>query len=143
MDWMQWMWLGIFLSALFIEFATANLVSVWFAIAAIPSFIIALIFPNSFVLQVILFVVVAAVTLLFTRPLVMKYFKTNEIKTNVDTYIGSIGVCVQKIEPLVIGAAKVNNREWSAISSQVIEVGEKVRVLDVEGNKLILEKVEQ
>ncbi len=140
MDWMQWLWLGIFLSALFIEFGTANMVSVWFAIAAIPSFIVSL-FSGNFVIQAILFVVVAILMLLLTRPFVMKYFKTNEIKTNVDSYIGLTGVCIKLIEPDSIGAAKVNNREWSAIASETIEVGEKVRVLDIEGVKLIVEKI--
>ncbi|MBN2300118.1 MAG: NfeD family protein [Acholeplasmataceae bacterium] len=140
LDWMQWLWLGLFLTALFIEFGTANMVSIWFAIAAIPSFIISL-FSQNFAVQVVIFVVVAIIMLLLTRPFVMKYFKTNEIKTNVDSYIGLTGVCVKLIEEGSIGAAKVNNREWSAISNERIEIGEKVRVLDIEGVKLIVEKI--
>lgn len=140
MDWILWLWLGLFIVALFTEFATADMVSIWFAIAAIPSFILALLHVN-IIIQVLLFVVVAILLLLLTRPIVMKYFKTNEIKTNVDSYFGLSGTCIQLIVPGSIGRVMVNNREWSAISNEEIETGEKVRVLDVEGVKLIVEKI--
>ncbi|PKK91587.1 MAG: hypothetical protein CVV62_00870 [Tenericutes bacterium HGW-Tenericutes-7] len=89
----------------------------------------------------VLFVVVAILLLVVTRPVVIKYFKTNEIKTNVDSYIGSTGACIQIIEVGSIGRVKVKNTEWSAISNEQIEVGDKVRVLDIEGVKLIVEKI--
>ncbi len=141
MEWMLWLWLGIFVVALMVEFATADMVSVWFALAAIPSFILALLNVN-IVVQVVLFAVVTILLLALTRPLAMKYFKTNEIKTNVDLYIGANGVCIQLIEIDSIGRVKVRNQEWSAISNEVIQVGENVRVLDVEGAKLIVEKIQ-
>ncbi len=141
MEWMLWLWLGIFVVALMVEFATADMVSVWFALAAIPSFILALL--NVYiVIQVVLFAIVTILLLALTRPLAMKYFKTNEIKTNVDLYIGASGVCIQLIEIDSIGRVKVRNQDWSAISNEVIQVGENVRVLDVEGAKLIVEKIQ-
>jgi len=141
MEWMLWLWLGIFVVALMVEFATADMVSVWFALAAIPSFILALLNVN-IVIQVVLFAIVTILLLALTRPLAMKYFKTNEIKTNVDLYIGASGVCIQLIEIDSIGRVKVRNQDWSAISNEVIQVGENVRVLDVEGAKLIVEKIQ-
>lgn len=140
MEWMLWLWLGIFIVALVVEFGTANMVSIWFALAAIPSFILSLLNVN-IIVQVVVFVVVSILLLALTRPLAMKYFKTNEIRTNVDLYIGANGVCIQKIEVDMIGRAKVRNQEWSAISNEVIEVGDNVRVLDIEGAKLIVEKI--
>jgi len=141
MEWMLWLWLGIFVVALMVEFATADMVSVWFALAAIPSFILALL--NVYiVIQVVSFAIVTILLLALTRPLAMKYFKTNEIKTNVDLYIGASGVCIQLIEIDSIGRVKVRNQDWSAISNEVIQVGENVRVLDVEGAKLIVEKIQ-
>lgn len=140
MEWMLWIWLGIFVVALFLEFATSDMVSIWFALAAIPSFILAL-FEVHIVIQVVLFVVVAVLLLVLTRPVVMKYFKTNEIKTNVDSFIGAIGTVISQITPDAIGRVKVKNQEWSAISNVTIQVGEHVRILDIEGVKLIVEKV--
>lgn len=140
MEWMLWIWLGIFIVALFLEFATSDMVSIWFALAAIPSFILAL-FEVHIVLQTIVFVVVAILLLVLTRPVVMKYFKTNEIKTNVDAVIGTTGTVISRITPDTIGLVKIRSTNWSAISHQIIEVGEKVRILDVEGVKLIVEKI--
>jgi len=140
MEWMLWIWLGIFIVALFLEFATSDMVSIWFALAAVPSFLLAL-FEVHIVLQTIVFVVVAILLLVLTRPVVMKYFKTNEIKTNVDAVIGTTGTVISRITPDTIGLVKIRSTDWSAISHQIIEVGEKVRILDVEGVKLIVEKI--
>ena len=140
MEWLMWIWLGIFIVALFLEFATSDMVSIWFALAAVPSFILALLNVHV-VVQIILFVVVAILLLVLTRPVVMKYFKTNEIKTNVDAVIGTTATVIAKITPDTIGLVKIRSTDWSAISHQTLEVGEKVRILDVEGVKLIVEKI--
>jgi membrane protein implicated in regulation of membrane protease activity len=140
MEWMLWIWLGIFIVALFLEFATSDMVSIWFALAAIPTFLLAL-FNVHIIIQVIVFTVTAILLLVLTRPVVMKYFKTNEIKTNVDAVIGSTATVISKITPDTIGLVKIRSTDWSAVSHQTIEIGEKVRVLDVEGVKLIVEKL--
>ena len=139
-EYMIWIWLGLIVVAAIFEFATLDLVSIWFAIAAIPSFILAIIGVGE-VVQIVSFASISIVLLGFTRPVVMKYFKKNEIKTNVDSYIGSIGIVLGRITPGKPGLVKVKNLEWTAVSSEVIEVDEQVRVLDIEGVKLIVEKI--
>lgn len=141
MEWLEWVWLGIFIGALLFEFATADMVSIWFSLGAIPSYIVALLGGNP-ILQIVLFFVITAVLLYFTRPVVLKYFKTNEIKTNVDSVIGQKALCVERISEDVIGEVKLKTQIWSAVSNETIEVNEHVRILDVEGVKLIVEKIE-
>ena len=141
MEWFIWLWLGIFIAALLFEFITADMVSIWFSIAAIPSFILALLNVSPLV-QVIVFVVLAVLLLVLTRPVVIKYFKTNEIKTNVDAIIGSVGTCTEKIVINEIGHVKIKNQLWSAVSNQTIEIDDHIRVLDVEGVKLVVEKID-
>lgn len=141
MEWLEWVWLGIFIGALLFEFATADMVSIWFSLGAIPSYIVALLGGNP-ILQIVLFFVITAVLLYFTRPVVLKYFKTNEIKTNVDSVIGQKALCVERISEDVIGEVKLKTQIWSAVSKETIEVNEHVRILDVEGVKLIVEKIE-
>ncbi len=140
MEWLIYLWLGVFIGALAFEFITADMVSIWFSLAAVPSFILALFYVHP-VIQIALFVVVSAVLLLFTRPVVLKYFKVNEIKTNVDSVIGQEGTVIGEITPNTIGRVKLRSQEWSAISEESIKVDEKVRVLDVEGVKLIVKKI--
>lgn len=140
MEWLIYLWLGIFVGALAFEFITADMVSIWFSLGAVPSFILALVGVGP-VVQIIVFVIVTAVLLLFTRPVVLKYFKVNEIKTNVDSIIGQEGFVISRITENTVGRVKLRAQEWSAISDEDIEVDEKIRVLDVEGVKLIVKKL--
>ena len=141
MDLMIRVWLGLFVLAAIFEFATLDLVSIWFAFAAIPSFILSLMRVD-WMIQVIVFVAITMFLLLVTRPVVMKYFKSNEIKTNVDSYVGATGIVLGRITPDRPGLVKVKNLEWSAVAKENIEVDEHIRVLDIEGVKLIVERIE-
>lgn len=140
MEFLIWLWLGIFVFALIFEFITTDMVSIWFSLAAVPSFILALLNIDP-VVQIIVFVFMAALLLIFTRPVVLKYFKVNEIKTNVDSVIGQEGEVTIEIANNTVGRVQLRSQEWSAISVEPIKVGEKIRVLDVEGNKLIVKKI--
>jgi membrane protein implicated in regulation of membrane protease activity len=140
MDYMVWVWLILFVLAVILEFATLDFIGIWFALAAIPSFILSLFSVNP-IIQFVAFALITIMLLLLTRPVVVKYFKTNEIKTNVDSIIGNIGVVTKAITPMTIGTVKMPNVEWSAISREDIPVGAHVRVLDVEGVKLVVEKI--
>lgn len=140
MEWFIWLWLGIFVFALAFEFATADLVSIWFSLGAIPSFVLSLFYVHP-AIQIGAFIIVTTALLLFTRPVVLKYFKVNEIKTNVDSVIGQEGIVTTSAVSNSIGRIKLRAQEWSAISDEDLIVGEKVRVLDVEGNKLIVKKI--
>ena len=140
MDNLLWVWLGIILFTLILEFLTSDMVAIWFTFAAIPSFILSLLKVNGIV-QIVTFVVISLVLLLMTRPFVMKYFKTNEIKSNVDAIVGQTGVVTKEITPDTVGRVKLRTSDWSAIAKTTITVGEHVRVLDVEGVKLIVEKI--
>ncbi|MFA6800521.1 MAG: NfeD family protein [Acholeplasmataceae bacterium] len=142
MEWLEWVWLGIFLGALLLEFATSDMVSIWFSLGALPSYLLA-VFNVAPWIQITLFFVVVAILLAFTRPVVLRYFKTNEIKTNVDSIIGQHALVTEKITPDVVGAVKVKSLIWSAVSEQTIEVNSHVRILDVEGVKLIVEKINE
>lgn len=141
LDYMVWFWLGLFVLALVIELFTADMISIWFSIAAAPSFVLALIGAN-IIVQSVVFVIATAVLLLLTRPAVKKYMKTNEIKTNVDAIIGKTGVVVKTLSSDLPGRVKIGSMDWSAVSKETIEIGLHVRVLDVEGNKLIVESIE-
>jgi membrane protein implicated in regulation of membrane protease activity len=141
MESLLWLWLGIILVSIIVEFLTSDMVAIWFTAAAIPSFILALLRVEA-VFQIIAFVVVSVLLLSLTRPFVMKYFKTNEIKSNVDAIMGQTGTVVKEITPNTVGRIKIRSGEWSAIAKEVIAVGVNVRVLDIEGVKLIVERIE-
>ena len=135
-----WIWLSVFVVAVVIEFVTVEFVSVWFAIAAIPSLILALFGANTW-LQIIVFFLLSILLLAVTRPLVVKYLKRNIVDTNVDAYIGKVALVITAISDVESGKVKFEGLIWTAISSENIPEGSKVRILAIEGNKLIVTQI--
>lgn len=135
-------WFIAFLVLLFIEIITINLVTIWFAIGALGALITALI-TDSFVIQVIVFLVVSIIALLVTKPLIKKFKGFQVVPTNSDRVIGKIGEVTKKIEKNKYGEVKVFGNIWTAYSDEELEVGTKVIVKEIEGVKLIVKKEEE
>ncbi|MDA0872039.1 MAG: NfeD family protein [Firmicutes bacterium] len=135
-----WFWLGLFLLAVIFEAATVDFVAIWFAVGSVPAFILAIVGAPIW-LQVTTFLVITIVLISFTRPYMLRYFKTNQIKTNAQSVIGKTATVSEVILPNEIGAVKLRGQEWSAIASSKIEVGTEVRILEIEGVKLIVEAI--
>lgn len=132
-------WFIAFVILLFIELVTVNLVTIWFAIGAVAA-IITTIFTDSILIQAIVFVVVSVISLLITKPLIKKIKKFEIEPTNSDRVIGKIGEVTEKIGRNKYGEVKVYGNTWTASSKQVINVGERVKVLSIDGVKLVVEK---
>ena len=139
---MTTLWMVVFLGLVFLELATINLVSIWFAIGALVSFIVSL-YVEDITVQIAVFVAVSAVSLLLTKKIVKKIRTREPEKTTLDRVIGKIGIVTEEITKLEPGEVKVDGKKWSAISSKKIKVGSKVEILSIEGVKLIVEKKEE
>ena len=135
-----WIWLAVFIITVVIEFITVEFVSVWFSIASIPALILALFNQNPW-LQLIVFFLLSILLLAVTRPLVVKYLRRNIVDTNVDAYVGKIALVTSKITDIEAGLVKFEGLVWTAVSSESIPEGSKVRILAIEGNKLIVTKI--
>lgn len=135
-------WFMTFIILIVIEIVTVDLVSVWFAIGAVVS-MISSVFVDSVLVQLIIFVLVSLIALAITKPLVKK-FKTNEfVPTNLDRVIGKIGTVTKSISKDSYGEVKVYGNVWTAASKENIAVGTKVKVLAIEGVKLIVKTEEE
>ena len=135
-------WFVAFLLLLIIEIATINLVTIWFAFGAIAAMITTM-FTDSVIIQVAVFLVVSIISLILTKP-IMKAFKKSEIEpTNSDRVIGKTGEVIKKISNNEYGEVKVFGSVWTASSKQELSVGDKVKVISIEGVKLIVEKEEE
>ena len=136
-------WLVILIVLLVIEIITLGLSTIWFAGGALAAFIAALLGANTY-LEIILFLAVSLVLLLFTRPVVMRYLNANKTATNVDSLIGEQAIVIKTINNLLgQGEILVGGVEWSARSADENDVIEKnaiVRILKVDGVKLIVER---
>ncbi len=143
-EYMAYVWIGVAVFMAVIEMATTQLVSVWFVIGALCAAFTSL-FTDSIVNQLVVFVGVSGIALIVTRPLVKRFKKTTEkVNTNADRLIGEIGVMRSDItDPEEVGQARVLGSVWSVrTGSPPLKKGDKVRVLSIEGVKLIVEKVQ-
>lgn len=139
-------WLIIFVACIVIEIISMGLTTIWFAggalIAAVAS---ALGLPLW--LQITLFVLVSLVLLYFTRPIAVKYFNKDRIKTNVESLVGKQAIVISEIDNLQgVGQVTVEGKEWTArtINERVtLPVGSVVIIRAISGVKLMVEEKPQ
>lgn len=138
MNWLSYFWLLLVVITVIAETLTAGLVTIWFAIGAVAAFISSLLIKNV-ALQTIIFVIVSALSLVLTRPLVKNKLSASKVKTNADRVIGQKAVVIEDIDPIHgSGQVKVSGKVWSAKAEENIKTGETVDVLQIEGVHLIV-----
>ena len=137
------LWLVAMVALLLVEAAVPGLVSIWFAIGALAALISAL-FHAPVWLQLVWFLAVSILALVLTRPFVKKYVNSRTTPTNADMGIGKDAVVTERIDNLHgNGAVLLEGKTWTARmadETQTAEKGETVRVLRIEGVKLIVER---
>ena len=135
-------WLVLLAVFLVLEIATLGLVTIWFAGGALVALIIAL-FTENLVIQVIAFFVVSFLLLIFTRPVVARYFNSKRTKTNAESLVGEYCKVTEQIDNFNgKGVVLLNGLEWTARSKDdtVIPVGTRVKLVRIEGVKAIVEE---
>ncbi len=139
-------WLALLIVAIIVEVLTMGLTAIWFAGGALVAILATLVYAPIW-LQIVLFFLVSLLLLFFTRPVAVKYFNRDRIKTNVESMVGRQAIVTSEIDNLQgIGQVTVSGQEWSARSSDEkvrIPPGSVVRVLAINGVKLIVKPDEQ
>jgi membrane protein implicated in regulation of membrane protease activity len=135
----QWIWVLLVIIFAVIEIFTLGLTTIWFAISAlIMVFLSFLKIPLP--VQILIFLAISALLLIFTRPVAVKKFKMGKEKTNVDSLVGKFVLVTKTIGEFEKGEVKVSGLIWAANSENNIEIpeGTKCEVLRVEGVHLIV-----
>ena len=136
-------WLAVLVVCVGIEIATMGLTTIWFAGGALVSAILAALNAPLW-LQIVAFFVVSLILLYLTRPVAVKYFNKDRVKTNVESLIGRQAIVISEIDNLQgIGQVTVGGQEWSARSVKddvQLPVGSVVVVRSGSGVKLIGEE---
>lgn len=135
-------WIVVLVAALLAEVATFALISIWFAAGAVAGLISAVLGAPVLV-QAVLFVLVSAVLLIFTRPLVKKLFPGKFIPTNSELSVGKSAVVIEEIDTEHSkGRVRLGGVDWTAVSDsgEIIPEGAVVTVLEVRGAKLSVKK---
>lgn len=143
-QWMWVIWLCVFVAALIIEASGPEVVSIWFAGGALISLVISFIEGVPWWIEAIVFAVVSAALLIFVRPMLSKLIKRDIVSSNADAMTGKKGTITEDISELKSGEVNVDGVIWTAIStkeSDTIVKGTVVKVLSIDGNKLVVTPV--
>ena len=138
-----WFWIAAIVIFIITEAVTVALVSVWFIGGAVCA-LLAAICGASGLAQAAVFVVVSALLLILVCPLAKKK-KPKPERLNADRLAGQTAIVTEPIDAqLDTGAVKVSGVLWTAKcpSCARIETGAHVKILRVEGAKLLVEPVE-
>lgn len=134
--WLVWL---VIAGALFVgEILTAGFLLLWFAIAAVIAMLVSFVTTNLFI-QVLVFVIVSILLLIFTRPLLSKYVKSNNTITNSNAIIGKMAIVTEEISLLnSTGQINVDGEVWSAKTMDpnlTIPKGSRVEIFGIDGVK--------
>ena len=143
MNWAGVVWFLLMVFFILLEAGTVALISTWFAAGALGAMITALC-GGALWLQFVVFLVISVVLLISLRGFLRKYITPKQIKTNVDSIVGTEGLVTATIDNLAsTGQVKLGGMEWSArsTSGEVIQPGERIRVDRVEGVKVFVTPV--
>lgn len=142
MQFLWWHWIVLGIVVVLLELAVPAFFLVWFGLGALIVGIVLLAVPGlSFAWQVLIWI---ACSLAFIW-LWFKIFKPGFYKTRAGTskgaVIGEIGLVIRDIRPFEKGQIRfqkpmLGDEVWESIADEEIKIGERVKVLDVEGNIL-------
>lgn len=139
-------WLVVIVAFVAIELNTMALTTIWFAGGALAAFFAA--FAGfSIKAQLVVFLIVSLIMLIFTRPFASKFINKGTVKTNAESLIGKKArVTVEINNQLSQGAAVVGGQEWTARAEEdesVISTGTMVTIKEIRGVKLIVEPIKE
>ena len=139
-------WLIVFVACIVIEIITMGLTTIWFAGGALIAAAGAALGAPLW-LQIVLMVLVSLVLLYFTRPIAVKYFNKDRVKTNVESLVGKQAIVISEIDNLQgIGQVTVGGQEWTARTVEegiTLPVGSVVIIRAISGVKLMVEEKPQ
>ena len=139
---LRWIWVALTVIFTVIEVFTFGLTTIWFALAALVMIFLSFL-PIPLVFQIIIFLVISAFFLFFTRPIAIKKFKTGKEKTNVDSLVGKHALVVKQLGEFDRGEVKIGGQIWTAFSDDgsTIKEGTKCEVIRIEGVKAIVRAI--
>lgn len=137
--WLIWLIIGIVSiiieifdpAVFFISFGIAGLITSLISTMGLP-----------FWVQALIFGIISFIVFLFMRRVYERLLRNGKTETNVYALIGKTGLVTNTIPQDGRGEVKIGGEYWVAISQENLEIlqDEKIEVLSIDGNKLIVQK---
>ena len=136
----MWTWFFIGLAFVVIEGLSFGLISIWFAIGAF----VAMFFTHLPIdYQFYIFIAVSGISLLLIRKTALHHLKGKSKELD---RITKSEVKIDSIEQrgsIEIYTVKLDGKIWEAICDKKLEIAELAQVEKIQGNKLVLNKIEK
>ena len=143
-DYMWQTWAVVAVICLILELMNGDFFIMCFAIGGVCA-AIASVFTDSLIVQILIFVVFALLSLVFVRPKALKYLHKGEDSrlSNADALIGREGKVSEDIPADGYGRVLIDGDDWKACSTDNgnITKGTKVRVVKMESIIITVEKI--
>lgn len=143
-DWQRylpWFWLALVVLCSVVEALSMTLTTVWFAVAAFLMVFVAML-SVPFPFQLLLFAIVSALLLIFTRPVALRFLK-KKTPTNSDSLIGRQCKLIRAVTRDEKGSIRLNGIEWAVATAdgRSIDAGMDCVIQEIQGNTLIVSGV--
>jgi membrane protein implicated in regulation of membrane protease activity len=125
--WVIWLIIGGVL--LIAEMLTLTFYLLWLGLGAVISAAVALLAPDWFSFQALSGGVTALLLTIFTKPLTRNLRESRGYRDAIYDLVGKQGIVLEAIAPDKPGIVKVGNETWSAISIEILQMDDKVRVI--------------
>jgi inner membrane protein len=144
--WIIWLLIAAILIAG--EAATTGFFLLWFGVGAIVAAVLALLGVTSLAIQIIAFLIVSIVLVIFSKTILQKYLRRTsgdaDIKTGVEKMIGKVVTVVASSQGIRHECAvKTSGSVWTAFpvegEAPLIE-GESVEIERIEGNSVYVRR---
>ena len=138
----NYIWLIVAVFAVIAEAMTVQMIAIWFAPAALVALALSAC-GVSLTIQILTFIIVAAVCVATLYKKLRKSIKDKSEKTNLDAVVGAVAVVEEDIPALGHGRVKLKGISWQATSKTDITAGSRVKVLGIDGVTLSCEPVSE
>lgn len=133
-------WAIAFVIFVIAEFATIQLVSIWFALGSLVSLLMAYFTDFTMLSQLTVFIIISALSLCISLPMLRRRKNKPIVRTNCELEVGKVATVIEDINfDRGTGRVTLNGVDWSASASDpaaVIPKGSVVTVTEIKGTKL-------
>ena len=133
---------GVFL---ILEIFTMGFLVFWLSIGSILAMLVSFV-TDSIIIQTTIFVISSGLLIFATKPLVKKFTKEDNTKTNVYSIVGKKAIVIEDIDwSTGTGQIKFDGQVWSARTEEQvnIEKGTEVEIEKIEGVKAFVKPLNE
>ena len=136
-------WAVLAMILVIVEIIDSGVLAVWFAIGSGSAAVVAWFYPEDYVSQIIVFIVVSAIFALFGTKFFVDKQKDAKVKP-VYSILNQTAIVTKEIDTINgVGQITINGDHWAAktADNSIIPENAKVKVLEIDGVKAVVEEI--